>query len=88
MENQVVRETEVNREITGLEKALNLVGEKIIQLRERLKPVLSPKPCGGGAENVKTPQTGCPLSEKIKSFKNQTDCLFESIASILDDLEL
>ncbi|HNX03580.1 MAG TPA: hypothetical protein PKM71_07950 [Candidatus Cloacimonas sp.] len=80
------RETEVSREMLGLEKALNRVGEKINQLRERLSPILSPKPCG--VEKSQTTPASCPLAEKIKSFKTQTDCLCGNIVSILEDLEL
>ena len=83
---EIARETEVTRELIQLEKSLNRAGEKINALRERLAPILSPKP-NLSAESEKETKV-CSLAQKIKDFRRQSDNLCGQVVSILEEIEL
>lgn len=81
------RETEVSREKSILSASLGSAKDKILQLRERLKPILANKPsdvCGVPEKEVAI----CPLATEIRDMSRKVDDICGIISIILQEIEL
>lgn len=82
----VKKEGEVSTSLMRLGKAINIAHENYAKLRERLSPVMCPKPSAIKTDEKVTSAT--PLSSEIDSRTRDVMALSDYICGALDELEL
>lgn len=82
-----VKETEVKRELTSLQKGLACLYDEVMELRKRLSPVLSNKQPITGEDKAET-QTLAPLVGDLRSCCGQIENIRGMIAGLQEDLEI
>jgi len=81
------REAQVPQQIARMQDALGALNHKLNELRERLAPVMTPRPEKPGTEKVPQPSL-CSVAGVIRDFQSQVDRQATQIDEILSALEI